>query len=342
LNKNKGSTLKLYIQIPCFNEAEHLPLTLSQLPKHIRGIDEIRFLVIDDGSTDNTAEVARKLGVHYVVRMKKNKGLARVFMAGLDACLRLGADIIVNTDADNQYRGEDIKALIQPILDGKADVVIGDRKTKDVHHFSNSKKRLQALGSWAVRQVSGTDIPDATSGFRAFTRDAALQMNVVSQFTYTLETIIQAGKKSLAITHVPVRTNEQVRESRLFTGNWSYIKKSVATIARIYTMYEPLKMFSYIGSAIFAIGFLIGLRFLIFYFFDHGAGHIQSLILTAILMLVGFQIFVLGLMADIIGSNRQLIENVLYSVRKIQLGTGEDGNRQQVKRRTSSRDRRRT
>lgn len=311
--------MKLFIQIPCYNEADHLPMTLSQIPHRIPGIDEIKILVIDDGSTDNTADVARQQGVHHLVRMKKNSGLARVFTAGLDACLRLGADIIVNTDADNQYQGADIIKLLQPILDGTADVVVGDRNTKDVQHFSYTKKRLQTIGSWVVRQVSGTDIMDATSGFRAFTREAALQMNVISQFTYTLETIIQSGKKNLAITHVSVRTNDKMRESRLFKSNWDYIKKSAATIVRIYTMYEPLKMFSYIGALIFASGFLIGVRFLIFYFFNSGSGHIQSLILAAVLMMLGFQVFILGLMADIIGSNRQLIENVLYRVRKIQL-----------------------
>jgi glycosyltransferase involved in cell wall biosynthesis len=333
--------LKLLIQIPCYNEADHLPLTLAQIPRRIPGVDEIQILVIDDGSTDDTAEVARKSGVHHLVRMKQNSGLARVFMAGLDACLRLGADIIVNTDADNQYHGADIIKLLQPILDGTADVVVGDRNTQDVRHFSYTKKKLQIIGSWVVRQVSGTDISDATSGFRAFTREAALQMNVVSQFTYTLETIIQSGKKNLAITHVPVRTNEKIRESRLFNSNWGYIKKSVATIVRIYTMYEPLKMFSYISGLVFMSGFLIGIRFLIFYFFDNGSGHIQSLILAAVLMMLGFQIFILGLMADIIGSNRQLIENVLYRVRRIQLAMNIDAIDQQASEPSNSRSRRR-
>jgi glycosyltransferase involved in cell wall biosynthesis len=311
--------LKLIIQIPCFNEAETLPRTFSDLPKKINGIDQIDILIVDDGSTDSTAAVARKLGVHHIVRMTKNKGLAMGFMAGLDACLRVGADIIVNTDADNQYCGQDIEKLIQPILMGEAEVVVGNRNTSAVKHFSWFKKRLQSLGSWGVRQVSDTQIPDATSGFRAFSREAALQMNVVSKFTYTLETIIQAGKKNLAITHVPIRTNGKLRESRLFSGNWSYIKKSVATLARIYTMYEPLKMFSYIGGFFFAAGVLLGLRFLYHFIATGGTGHIQSLILAAVLLIVGFQIFVMGLLADLIGSNRQLIENVLYRVRKIEL-----------------------
>jgi glycosyltransferase involved in cell wall biosynthesis len=311
--------LKLAIQIPCYNEEKTLPITLAQLPRELEGISKIDILIIDDGSTDNTVKVAYEHGVDYVIRLTKNKGLAFGFMAGLDASLRLGADIIVNTDADNQYEAEDIASLIRPILEGRADVVVGNRQTGDIEHFSFTKKRLQSLGSWVVRQVSDTDVPDATSGFRALSREAALQMNVVSKFTYTLETIIQAGKKNLAVTHVPVRTNEKLRESRLFSNNWSYIKKSVATIARIYTMYEPLKMFSYIGALIFAIGLIVGIRFLFFYFTSGGAGHIQSLILTAIMLIVGFQVFVIGLLADIIGSNRQLIENVLYRVRKIQL-----------------------
>jgi len=311
--------LKLIIQIPCYNEAETLPVTLADLPKQIDGIDEIEILVIDDGSTDDTARVARANGVQHIIRLAKNKGLATGFMAGLDACLRLGADIIVNTDADNQYRGEDIAKLVQPILKGEAEVVIGDRNTQGIKHFSWSKKKLQALGSWAVRQVSDTNVPDATSGFRAFSREAALQMNVVSRFTYTLETIIQAGKKNLAVSDVKIRTNPKLRESRLFKGNWSYIKRSVATIARIYTMYEPLKTFTYIGATVFGSGILVGLRFLYFYFTAGGAGHIQSLILAAVLLIVGFQVFMMGLIADIIGSNRQLIENVLYRVRKIEL-----------------------
>ena len=311
--------MKLFIQIPCYNEAETLPATLADLPEKIEGIDEIEVLIIDDGSTDDTARVAREHGVKHIVRLTKNKGLANGFVAGLDACLRLGADIIVNTDADNQYVGEDIAKLVQPILKGEAEVVIGDRNTRGIEHFSWSKKKLQALGSWVVRQVSDTTVPDATSGFRALSREAALQMNVVSRFTYTLETIIQAGKKNLAISDVKIRTNKKTRESRLFKSNWSYIKQSVATIARIYTMYEPLKTFSYIGAVIFGLGVIVGLRFLYYYFTAGGAGHIQSLILTAVLLIVGFQVFVMGLLADIIGSNRQLIENVLYRVRKIEL-----------------------
>jgi glycosyltransferase involved in cell wall biosynthesis len=311
--------VKLIIQIPCYNEAETLPVTLANLPKQIDGIDGIEILVVDDGSVDNTVQVARALGVHHIVRLNRNKGLAAGFTAGLDACLRLGADVIVNTDADNQYSGQDIAKLVEPILNHQADLVVGDRNTGDIEHFSWTKKRLQWLGSWFIRQVSGAAIPDATSGFRALSRDAALRMNVLSKFTYTLETIIQAGKKNIAMTHVPVGVNPKLRESRLFSSNWSYIKKSLATIVRIYTMYEPLKMFSYIGGALFGLGLVIGLRFLYYYVFTGGAGHIQSLILAAVLMIVGFQIIVVGLVADIIGSNRQLIENILYRVRKMEL-----------------------
>mgnify|MGYP005846674753 CR=1 FL=1 len=310
--------MKLIIQIPCYNEEKTLPVTLADLPRQIDGIDCIEYLIINDGSRDRTVEIAREHGVHHIVNMTKNKGLAKGFMAGLDACLKLGADIIVNTDADNQYKGADIVKLIEPILAGKAEMVIGDRRTHDIEHFSWFKKRLQKWGSWVVRQVSDTDIPDATSGFRALSREAALQMNVVSEFTYTLETIIQAGKKNLAITHVPIGTNGKLRESRLFRSNWSYIKRSVATMARIYTMYEPLKMFSRIGALFFGAGVFIGLRFLYHYFTQGGAGHIQSLILAAILLILGVQILVLGLVADIIGSNRRLIEDALYRVKKME------------------------
>ena len=310
--------MNLIIQIPCYNEEQTLPVTLADLPRQIDGIDKIEYLIINDGSTDKTVQVAKEHGVHHIVSFRNNKGLAKGYMAGLDACLRLGADIIVNTDADNQYNGADIAALVQPIINSEAEMVIGDRQTDGIEHFSWFKKRLQNLGSWVVRQVSGTRVPDATSGFRALSRDAAMQMNVVSRFTYTLETIIQAGKKNLAITHVPIRTNDKLRESRLFRGNYNYIKRSVATIARIYTMYEPLKMFATIGGLLFGGGLVIGLRFVYFYITTGGAGHIQSLILAAILLLLGFQVFFLGLVADIIGSNRQLIESTLYRIKKIE------------------------
>jgi glycosyltransferase involved in cell wall biosynthesis len=308
--------IKLVIQIPCFNEAETLPATLEDLPKALEGVDTIEYLVVDDGSTDRTGEVARALGVRHVIRFTNNKGLARAFAAGIDYALQAGADIIVNTDADNQYAGADIELLVRPILEGRADMVIGDRQPETIAHFSPIKKRLQHWGSWVVRQLSGTEIPDTTSGFRAYSRDAALRMNVVSEFTYTLETIIQAGKQSVAIDHVPVRTNPMLRRSRLYRSTWGYVKRSAATLLRVYTMYEPLKMFTYVGAVIFGLGLLPGIRFVYLYFTDGAAGHVQSLILSAVLVILGFQVFVLGVVADLIGANRKLIEGILYRVRK--------------------------
>jgi len=309
--------VKLIIQIPCYNEEATLPLTLKQLPRSFQGVDEVEILVIDDGSTDRTVEVAKQEGVHHIVRLTNHKGLAHAFSAGLDACLRLGADIIVNTDADNQYVGEDIQKLIQPILNGEAEMVIGDRQVNTLPHFSFIKKQLQRLGSWTVRQLSGTEIPDTTSGFRAFSREAAMRLNVISRFTYTLETVIQAGKKNIALAHVPIRVNPQLRPSRLFSSVWGYIKRSTATILRIYTMYEPLKMFSIIGSIIFGAGVFIGIRFLYYYFSHQGTGHVQSLILAAVLMIVGFQVIMIGLLSDIIAANRLLIEEILYRMKKM-------------------------
>lgn len=310
--------MKLIIQIPCYNEEATLPLTLKGLPRSFQGVDEVEILVIDDGSTDRTVEVAKQQGVHHIVRLTHHKGLAAAFSAGLDACLRLGADLIVNTDADNQYVGEDIQRLIQPILNGEAEMVIGDRQINSVPHFSLIKKQLQRFGSWTVRQLSGTEIPDTTSGFRAFSREAAMRLNVISRFTYTLETVIQAGKKNIGLTHVPIRVNPQLRPSRLFSSVLGYIKRSTATILRIYTMYEPLKMFFTIGSIIFGIGVLIGVRFLYFYFSHRGTGHVQSLILAAVLMIVGFQVIMIGLLSDIIAANRLLIEEILYRIKKIE------------------------
>jgi len=311
--------MKLIIQIPCLNEEKTLPITLEQLPKQFKGVDEVEVLVIDDGSKDRTVEVARQMGVHHVVRFTNNKGLARAFMAGIDACLHLGADIIVNTDADNQYWGEDIQRLINPILEGKAELIIGERPIDDIAHFSFAKKRLQRLGSWVVRMVSGTEIPDATSGFRAYSRDAALRLNMVSNFTYTLETIIQAGKQDMAIASVPIRTNPNLRESRLYSSVWTYLKRSGGTIFRIFTMYEPLKVFLLLGFGIFGVGVILGLRFLYFYLIGQGTGHVQSLILTAALLIIGFQVVVLGLLSDLISSNRKLIEDGLFRIKKIEL-----------------------
>ncbi|MFQ5822482.1 MAG: glycosyltransferase family 2 protein [bacterium] len=317
--------MKLIIQIPCFNEEQTLPLTLRDLPKSIGGISEIETLIVDDGSIDNTVEVARKHGVNHIIKLTNNKGLAEGFMVGMDACLRLGADIIVNTDADNQYNSADIPKLIEPILQGKADMVIGDRQINNVPYFSPIKKKLQKIGTWVVRNVSGTSVPDATSGFRAFSRDAALRLNVVTRFTYTLETLIQAGKKNLAVTHVPIRTNGKFRESRLYNSIPSYIRKSISTIFRIYTMYEPLKMFATIGCTTFTLGLLLGFRFLYYYFTGNGAGHIQSLILAAVFFIIGFQVIMLGLIADLNGNNRRLIEDALYRIRRQELKDVSDG-----------------
>ncbi len=309
--------MKLIIQIPCYNEEQTLGITYNDLPKHIDGIDEIEYLIINDGSTDKTVEVAKELGIHHVVSFKQNKGLARGFMAGLDACLHLEADIIVNTDADNQYCGEDIEKLVRPILDNKADIVIGERPIDQTEHFSWKKKKFQHLGSWVVRIASGTDIPDAPSGFRAYSREAALRLNVTNEYTYTLETIIQAGYDKIAMTSVPIRTNGETRPSRLFSSMWRYMKRSASVIVRSFMMYKPLKFFSAIGSIIFTIGFLIGLRFLYFVFTGTGTGHTQSLILAAILILMGVQIIVIGLQADIIAANRKLLEDIQYRVRKM-------------------------
>lgn len=308
--------MKLIIQIPCYNEAETLPVTLRELPHKFKGIDKVEVLIIDDGSTDGTGESAKAAKVDHIVRLINHKGLAEAFSAGLDTCLRLGADVIVNTDADNQYLGKDIQKLIDPILAGEADMVIGDRKVETIEHFSFIKKRLQKLGSWTVRQLSGTAIPDVTSGFRAMSREAAMRINIISRFTYTLETVIQAGKKNIALTHVPVATNPQIRPSRLFTNIRSYLKRSVATMVRIYTLYEPFKIFLTIGVAVFGLGVVIGLRFLYYYFTQRGTGHIQSLILAAVLMIVGFQVVMIGLLSDIIAANRRLIEELLYRIKK--------------------------
>lgn len=309
--------MKLIIQMPCLNEAETLEIALNDLPKHIDGIDEIEYLIINDGSTDNTVDVAKKWGVHYVVNFKKNKGLAKGFMAGLDACLRNGADIIVNTDADNQYVAEDIEKLVRPILDGKADIVIGERPIDDTKHFSPLKKKLQHLGSYTVRVASKTDIPDAPSGFRAYSREAAMQMNVVNQYTYTLETIIQAGHNKIPMESVPIRTNPELRKSRLFHSMFGYVKKSMVTIIRSFMMYKPLSFFGAMGSIIFLAGLILGIRFLVYFFGGNGAGHVQSLILASTLLLLGFQTFIIGLQADIIAANRKLLEDIQFHVRKL-------------------------
>ncbi len=313
---------KLIIQIPCLNEASTLPATLADLPRSVSGIDVVEVVIIDDGSRDGTADVARRCGAEHVVRLRRNKGLAAAFMAGIDASLKAGADFIVNTDADNQYSARDIPRLLAPLLSGEADIVIGDRNIAELQHMSWRKRQLQRLGSWVVRQVSNTTVPDTTSGFRAYTREAALRMTIVSEFSYTLESIIQAGKNRMAIAHVPVATNPRTRESRLFGSVFSYIKRSAATIVRIYAMYEPLKVFTYIGLIVFGAGFAISLRFL-YYFFTQSAversGHLQSLIASAILMIVGFIVLVIGLLADVNAGNRKLIEDLLYRVRMMEV-----------------------
>jgi glycosyltransferase involved in cell wall biosynthesis len=311
--------MKLIIQIPCYNEEKTLPVTLRDLPKYIPGIDEIEVLIIDDGSSDNTVDVAKQLGVHHIVSFPQNRGLAHAFKAGMDACLHLGADIIVNTDADNQYNGQDIPKLLQPILAEEAEMVVGDRQTDTIPHFSPIKKKLQKLGSWVVRKASRTDIPDTTSGFRAYTREAAMRINVVSEFTYTLETIIQAGRNKTAIAHVPIRTNGMLRESRLFKGIKNYVKRSAGTIIRIYTMYRPLKFFLSIGFFLLLIGLGINLRFLLFFFQGEGNGHVQSLILGSMVTVVAFQVFMIGIVADLISNNRKMIEETLYRVRKLEI-----------------------
>jgi len=311
--------VKLIIQIPCLNEEKSLPVTLADLPKKIEGVDSIETLVIDDGSTDRTVEVARAHGVDHVLSLTNNKGLAKAFMHGINYALEQEADIIVNTDADNQYYGGDIASLIQPIVQGRVDIVVGDRQVETIKHFSPLKIFLQKFGSWVVRQVSGTDIPDTTSGFRAYSKEAALQLNVVSDFTYTIETIISAGKKNLAITHVPIRTNPKLRESRLFPSIRAYIQRTVITIIKIYSMYKPLKVFSLVGGVSFAAGLIIGCRYLYFFLQGSTAGHIQSLILSAILLIVGFQIIMMGIMAELIAINRQLLEDIQLRVKKSDL-----------------------
>lgn len=309
--------MKLIIQIPCYNEAETLEIALNDLPKHIDGVDEIEYLIINDGSTDKTVEVAMNWGVHHVISFSRNKGLAKGFMAGLEACLSYGADIIVNTDADNQYCGDDIETIVRPILDGQADIVIGERPIDQTEHFSWLKKKLQHFGSWVVRKASRTSIPDAPSGFRAFSREAAMHFNVINEYTYTLETIVQAGRNKMAIMSVPIRTNPELRESRLFSSMGSYIKKSMLTILRALLMYKSMFCLTILGAIPFCIGLGIGIRFLVFYFNGRSSGHIQSLILACTLLIIGFMTFIIGLLADVLSANRKIMEDVQYHVRKL-------------------------
>lgn len=311
--------MKLIIQIPCLNEEETLPATLADLPREVAGFDEVEWLVIDDGSTDRTVAVARECGVDHIVRLTKNRGLAAGFQAGLDASLKLGADVVVNTDADNQYNGADIPLLVAPILAGEADMVIGDRQTDTIAHFSPLKKRLQKLGSWVVRQASETDVPDTTSGFRAYNREAALQMAVVSRFTYTLETIIQAGKLLVAVDDVPVRTNEKTRESRLFPSMWSYVRRNSISIFRIYAQYEPMRVFMTLAVLLFVLALIPWTRFFVSWVQGDGAGHVQSLIFGAVLFNAAVVMAALGVIGDLMHAQRIMSQRIFERVRRIEL-----------------------
>lgn len=308
--------MKLIIQIPCYNEEKTLPATLADLPRSLDGVDTVEWLVIDDGSQDSTIEIAKLHGVDHIVRHPRNLGLARAFSTGLDTCLQLGADIIVNTDADKQYHAGDIPALIAPVLAGQADIVVGARPVGSIQHFSPTKKVLEKFGSWVVRMISNTDIPDAPSGFRAISRTAAQQLVVFNDYTYTLETIIQAGQKKMAITWVPIRVNRDLRPSRLVKSIPSYIKRSVITIIRIFVVYKPFFFFGSTGSILFGTGVLIGLRFLWFFVNGQGQGHIQSLIFAGVLLGIGFQTFLIAFIADLLAANRKLLEDMRYAMRK--------------------------
>lgn len=308
--------MKLLIQIPCYNEAKSLPLLCQSLPRSVNGFDSVEWVVINDGSSDRTAEVARECGVDHVVDHPTNQGLAKAFMTGLGFCLEHGADVIVNTDADNQYDSRDIEALVRPVVEGKANFVVGERPISSIREFSLLKRVLQRIGSWVVRVVSGTSVPDAPSGFRAFSRDAAKRMMVYSDYTYTLETIIQAGLSDMAVASVPVRVNPSVRRSRLVKSVFSYVWKSIFTIARIFVVYRPFAFFGSIGLGLMVSGFLIGLRFLCYYFFGDGEGKVQSLILASMLMGMGFQTVLIAFLADLVSANRKLIERLRVMMMK--------------------------
>lgn len=314
--KKKG--LKLIIQIPCYNEEESLPITLKYLPRKLDGFAKVEWLIIDDGSVDKTVQVAKSLGVDHIVRFKKNKGLAEAFMAGIDACVKNGADVIVNTDADNQYNADDIPALVTPILEGKADYVVGERPILKTAHFSFLKKVLQKLGSYVVRKISKTDIPDAPSGFRALSRDAAMKLNVFSAYTYTIETIIQAGIKNLAITSVPIRTNEDLRPSRLLKSIPAYIKRSVITMFRVFMIYEPFKFFLRFGVLFLLVGFVLVARYLYFVHLGEGAGHVQSVVVSGVFISVGFQLLLTSLVVDLLSVNRRIMEDTQFRVRRLE------------------------
>jgi glycosyltransferase involved in cell wall biosynthesis len=314
--------MKLIIQIPCFNEAEQLPRTLAELPREVEGFDRVEWLVIDDGSTDETIAVARSYGVDHLVRLTNNKGLAAAFQAGIDTALKLGADVIVNTDADNQYYGPDVARLVGPIVEGRADMVVGDREVTGIEHFSPLKKTLQRLGSWVVRQASGTTVPDTTSGFRAYNREAAIGILVVSKFTYTLETIIQAGKLLVAIDHVPIRTNPKTRESRLFPSMGSYVRRNALSIFRIYAQYEPLRIFWSLALLMGVASLAVWIRFLVAYADGSGKGHVQSLILGAVLFIAAVVLWALGVIGDLLAAQRVMTQRTFERVRRIELQLG--------------------
>ena len=315
--------MKLIVQIPCLNEEATLPATIADIPRTIDGIDEVELLVIDDGSTDRTVEVAHEHGVEHIVRLTNNKGLAAGFQAGLDACLKLGADVVVNTDADNQYRGADIPKLLGPILAGDADMVVGDRRVSQIEHFSGSKKALQRLGSWVVRHLSGTEIADTTSGFRAYNREAALQLLVVDDFTYTLESLIQAGKMLVAVDQVEVGTNPQTRESRLFDSTGSYVRRNGPAILRIYARYEPLRVFATAGLLVAVLALAAWMPFLLDWILNgNSTGHIQSLILGAVLFIAAVQLFALGVIGDLLAGQRVMTQRVFERVRRVELALG--------------------
>jgi glycosyltransferase involved in cell wall biosynthesis len=312
--------MKLIIQIPCYNEEKSLGHTLSKLPRQLKGFNKVEWLIVNDGSTDSTVEVAKEFGVDHIINFKENQGLAKGFMAGLNASIQLGADVIVNTDADNQYNAEDIPLLVQPILEGKADMVVGERPISQIKHFSIRKKMLQRLGSWTVKVASRTNIPDAPSGFRAISKEAALKLNVFNEYTYTLETIIQAGRTGIAITSVPVRTNEDLRPSRLVKSIGKYVRLSLYTILRVFTIYKPFRTFFTIGSVFFLAGFGLGVRWLyLFFVMGTSRTHIPSLILASIFIILGTLIGMMAVIGDLLAVNRRLLEDVQYRVRKLEV-----------------------
>jgi glycosyltransferase involved in cell wall biosynthesis len=311
--------MKLIIQIPCHNEAQVIAQTIKSLPISLDGFDLIEYMVIDDGSSDETAEIAKSAGVRYIVKLPGHMGLAAAFKSGLDACIKNGADVIVNTDADNQYQAEDIRLLVEPILEGRAQIVVGDRGVATLDAFSPSKRLLQRMGSWVVARISGLEIPDATSGFRALSREAALRTIVLNEYSYTLETLIQAGANKMTVEYVKIRTNPQTRPSRLIRSIPHYLANSSSTIVRSYTMYRPLRVFSIIGGLFLLGGLLLGGRFLYYYMNGQGSGHLQSVVLAAVLFIVGFQVLLIGLVADLIGFNRKILEEVLYRVKRLEI-----------------------